>query len=62
MSSRALSRVAIRAHVATHPRGGYLYVVLEAANAVAQYTVDSRTGKPVWEGVIYPLIKPGART
>ncbi|OMP89293.1 Carboxy-cis,cis-muconate cyclase [Diplodia seriata] len=43
-------------HAAVHPDGGYLWVVLEEANELAQYTLDKETGKPVFDNVTYPLI------
>ncbi|OJD28909.1 carboxy-muconate cyclase [Diplodia corticola] len=43
-------------HAAVHPKGGYLYVVLEEANKLAQYKLDTETGLPVFENVTYPLI------
>ena len=46
-------------HVATHPGGGYLYMVLEGANALTQYRVEKGTGRPARESVSWPLIKPG---
>lgn len=43
-------------HAAVHPKGGYLYVVLEEANELAQYRLDEQTGVPVFENVTFPLI------
>ena len=47
-------------HVTVHPAGQYLYVVLEGANEVAQYTVDQNTGIPLFENVTYSLIPTSA--
>ena len=46
-------------HVAVHPKGQYLYVVLEGANQVAQYAIDQTTGIPSFENVTYSLIPSG---
>ena len=46
-------------HVAVHPEGQYLYVILEGANQVAQYIIDQTTGIPSFENVTYPLIPSG---
>jgi carboxy-cis,cis-muconate cyclase len=43
-------------HVAVHPEGQYLYVILEGANELAQYTIDQATGIPSFENVTYSLI------
>lgn len=43
-------------HVTVHPEGQYLYVILEGANKLAQYTIDPGTGIPSFENVTYPLI------
>jgi carboxy-cis,cis-muconate cyclase len=45
-------------HVTVHPEGQYLYVILEGANELAQYTIDA-TGIPSFENVTYPLIPSG---
>lgn len=47
-------------HVAVHPAGQYLYVILEGANEVAQYTIDQSTGIPSFYNVTYPLIPSNA--
>ncbi|KUJ21723.1 3-carboxy-cis,cis-mucoante lactonizing enzyme [Mollisia scopiformis] len=47
-------------HVAIHPEGQYLYVILEGANELAQYTVDQSTGIPSFQNVTYPLIPSGS--
>lgn len=46
-------------HAAVHPLGGYLYVVLEESNELAQYRIDARSGKPVFDNVTFPLIADG---
>lgn len=43
-------------HVTVHPTGQYLYVILEGANKVAQYTIDQSTGIPSFENVSYSLL------
>jgi carboxy-cis,cis-muconate cyclase len=43
-------------HVAVHTKGQYLYVILEGANELAQYTIDQTTGIPSFENVTYSLI------
>ncbi|TVY75964.1 Carboxy-cis,cis-muconate cyclase [Lachnellula suecica] len=47
-------------HVTVHPEGQYLYVVLEGANELAQYSIDTTTGIPFFENVTYPLIPSGS--
>jgi carboxy-cis,cis-muconate cyclase len=47
-------------HVAVHPEGQYLYVILEGANELAQYTIDQTTGIPSFQSVTYSLIPSGA--
>lgn len=46
-------------HVAAHPNGTYLYVVLEAASEVAQYRYDAATGVPAYTNVSYSLLEDG---
>lgn len=46
-------------HVAVHPEGQYLYVILEGANELAQYSIDQSTGIPSFQNVTYPLIPSG---
>ncbi|KAK2604136.1 hypothetical protein N8I77_007091 [Diaporthe amygdali] len=36
-------------HVVVHPKGHYLYVILEGASQLAQYTIDRETGLPAYE-------------
>ncbi|RDW94631.1 hypothetical protein BP5796_00394 [Coleophoma crateriformis] len=43
-------------HVAVHPSGEYLYVILEGVNELAQYSIDNATGIPSFDNVTYPLI------
>lgn len=42
-------------HVVVHPKGHYLYVILEGSSQLAQYTIDQETGLPAYDGV-YPLL------
>ncbi|KAK8169837.1 hypothetical protein IWX90DRAFT_485728 [Phyllosticta citrichinensis] len=46
-------------HAAVHPLGGFLYVVLEESNELAQYRIDQASGKPNFSDVTYPLIADG---
>lgn len=46
-------------HVAVHPAGKYLYVVLEGANELAQYSIDDSTGVPSFENGTWPLVPAG---
>ncbi|KAF8866949.1 carboxy-cis,cis-muconate cyclase [Acephala macrosclerotiorum] len=46
-------------HVTVHPEGQYLYVILEGANELAQYTIDQSTGIPYFQNVTFPLIPSG---
>jgi carboxy-cis,cis-muconate cyclase len=46
-------------HVAVHPNGDYVYVVLEGSSQLAQYAVDESTGIPSLSGELYPLLKDG---
>ncbi|KAI1486408.1 hypothetical protein F5X96DRAFT_238692 [Biscogniauxia mediterranea] len=43
-------------HVAVHPGGQYLYVILEGASELGQYTIDAQTGIPSYDSA-YPLKK-----
>lgn len=45
-------------HVAVHPSGEQLYVVLEGSSQIAQYTVDVFTGAPSFVGA-YSVIRDG---
>lgn len=42
-----------------HPSDMYLYVLMEAGNRLAQYTLDENTRVPKFTGDVYPLIPPG---
>lgn len=35
-------------HVVVHPKGQYLYVILEGSSQLAQYTIEPRTGLPIY--------------
>jgi carboxy-cis,cis-muconate cyclase len=43
-------------HMATQPKGQYLYTILQSANQLAQYTIDQTTSIPSFENVTYSLI------
>lgn len=43
-------------HVAVHPNGTYIYVLLEGSSQVAQYTYDATTGVPTFSNVTYSLL------
>jgi carboxy-cis,cis-muconate cyclase len=47
-------------HVAVHPGGNYLYVILEGSNELAQYNIDQISGIPSFQNVTYSLIPSGA--
>ncbi|KAK0457320.1 Lactonase, 7-bladed beta-propeller-domain-containing protein [Desarmillaria tabescens] len=47
-------------HLTVHPNGEYLYVILEEANEVAQYSIDWQTHQPVYSNVSYSLLPPGS--
>ncbi|TVY19999.1 Carboxy-cis,cis-muconate cyclase, partial [Lachnellula arida] len=47
-------------HLTVHPEGQYLYVVLEGANELAQYSIDQSIGIPYFENVTYPLVPSNA--
>lgn len=49
-------------HLVAHPRGRYLYVVMEKENTVVQYALDTDTGAPVDEVDSYSLIPAGPST
>lgn len=42
-------------HVVLHPKGHYLYVILEGSSQLAQYYIDQETGLPAYD-VVYPLL------
>jgi carboxy-cis,cis-muconate cyclase len=46
-------------HVAVHPNGKYLYVILEGSSQLGQYLVDENTGVPSFTNVTYPLLETG---
>jgi len=46
-------------HLAVHPDGTYLYVVMESANVLVAYSLDLDTGCPTNETVTYSLIPEG---
>lgn len=46
-------------HLAAHPGGKYLYVVMEADNSIAQFDLDSETGAPLKESLRVMLIPIG---
>ncbi|KAI0149003.1 carboxy-cis,cis-muconate cyclase [Pestalotiopsis sp. NC0098] len=46
-------------HAAVHPNGEYIYVVLEGASQIAQYSIDAATGIPSFTNVTYPLLTTG---
>ncbi|KAH6653218.1 Lactonase, 7-bladed beta-propeller-domain-containing protein [Truncatella angustata] len=46
-------------HVAVHPQGKYLYVILEGSSQLAQYAIDGDTGVPSAQNATYALLPPG---
>ncbi|OCL08034.1 3-carboxy-cis,cis-mucoante lactonizing enzyme [Glonium stellatum] len=46
-------------HVAVHPSGKYMYVVLEGSNELGIYEIDVATGIPTFTNTTYPLIPEG---
>lgn len=46
-------------HVAVHPNGQFLYVVLEGTSQIAEYAIDAATGIPSFTNVTYPLLETG---
>ena len=44
--------------VAMHPKGHYLYALMEAGNSLAVYIIDSDTHLPVYTHLSFPLIPP----
>lgn len=46
-------------HVSVHPVGKYLYVVLEGANQLAQYSIDQSSGVPSFGNKTWPLVPAG---
>ncbi|KAK0488436.1 hypothetical protein IW261DRAFT_1439355 [Armillaria novae-zelandiae] len=47
-------------HLTVHPNGEYLFVILEEANEVGQYSIDWQTHQPVYSNVSYSLLPSGA--
>ncbi|KAF2471767.1 carboxy-cis,cis-muconate cyclase [Lindgomyces ingoldianus] len=47
-------------HVAIHPNGKYLYVLLEGSSQVALYSIDPSSGIPSYTNITYPLIPSSA--
>ncbi|KAH6664414.1 putative carboxy-cis,cis-muconate cyclase [Halenospora varia] len=47
-------------HVSVHPVGKYLYVVLEGANQLAQYSIDQSNGVPSFGNKTWPLVPAGS--
>jgi carboxy-cis,cis-muconate cyclase len=45
--------------VEMHPKGRYLYALMEAGNRVCEYTIDEETHLPVYTDRCFPLIPPG---
>ncbi|KAL8291226.1 hypothetical protein RB597_005461 [Gaeumannomyces tritici] len=43
-------------HLAAHPNGTYLYVLMEAANRLTAYSLDAKTGVPTAEESSYYLL------
>lgn len=46
-------------HATVHPKGTYLYVILESANEVAQYSINPTTHVPEFTNVTYSLLNDG---
>ena len=55
----APSSVSAPRTIVVHPSGNTLYVVLEAWNTVALYTIDPITHLPVYTRGLYPLVPAG---
>jgi carboxy-cis,cis-muconate cyclase len=49
-------------HLAAHPSGSYLYVVMEAGNSLVVCSLDGETGAPNNETASYSLIPEGSLT
>jgi hypothetical protein len=45
--------------VEMHPKGKYLYALMEAGNRVCEYTIDEVSHLPVYTDRCFPLIPPG---
>jgi carboxy-cis,cis-muconate cyclase len=46
-------------HLAVHPNGTYLYVLMETTNILTTYSLDLDTGCPTDETITYSLIPEG---
>ncbi|KAH7381068.1 carboxy-cis,cis-muconate cyclase [Cadophora sp. MPI-SDFR-AT-0126] len=46
-------------HLAAHPDGKYLYVLMEHENTLVEYEVDEKTGAPVKESQTFSLLPEG---
>ena len=46
-------------HLAAHPDGKYLYVLMEHENTLVEYEVDEKTGAPVKELQTFSLLPEG---
>jgi carboxy-cis,cis-muconate cyclase len=46
---------------AMHPTGKHLYVLMEAGNTVATYSIDEDTHMPVYTTASYPLVPPSEK-
>lgn len=46
-------------HLAVHPRGNYMYVLMEAENTIVLYSLDQTTGAPTTEVAKYSLLADG---
>lgn len=46
-------------HLAAHPAGKYLYVLMEHENTLVEYGLDEKTGVPVKELANYSLLPEG---
>lgn len=46
-------------HLVVHPKGKYLYAVMEAANELREYILDNETGVPKTQSATYSLIPQG---
>jgi carboxy-cis,cis-muconate cyclase len=58
----APSAVSAPRTIVVHPSGRALYVVLEAWNAIALYTIDASSHLPVYTKALYPLVPEGLFT
>lgn len=46
--------------VELHPKGSYLYALMEGGNALDVYAIDQKTHMPVYTQLSYPLVPPCA--